>query len=252
MIETAIITGATSGIGEAIALKFASERVNLVICGRRAAKLKELSDLLKEAGCGRVDILAFDISSRQQSEQAFSSLSDEWRQPDVLINNAGLALGMNKVQDGEISDWESMIDTNIKGLLYATRIVAPWMAEAGRGHIVNIGSIAGREVYPGGNVYCATKFAVDALTKAMRLDMLDAGIRVTQIAPGAVETEFSMVRFKGDQERAARIYQGFTPLTGKDIADIAWYVVNQPSHVNITDILVTPAAQGAAGVIKRV
>ncbi|HRZ42354.1 MAG TPA: SDR family NAD(P)-dependent oxidoreductase [Bacteroidales bacterium] len=247
----AIITGATAGIGEAIARRFASGGYRLVVCGRRGDRLAALVPELIAAGSPSVRPLSFDITDRQATEAALKSLPTDWKQPGLLVNNAGLALGLDRIQEGSISDWDTMIDTNIKGLLYITAIVSRWMVQAGTGHIINIGSIAGREVYPAGNVYCATKFAVDALSKAMRIDLMDAGIRVSQIAPGAAETEFSQVRFKGDSARAEGVYQGFTPLTGNDIAEIAWWVARAPAHVNIADVLVLPTAQASAGLIRR-
>lgn len=251
MALTLLITGATSGIGEAIALKFAAGGYRIILCGRRAERLDDLSAKLKHTGSPEVLPLTFDIRVREEVDEAIHSLPETWRQIDLLVNNAGLALGLNRIQEGETDDWDAMIDTNLKGLLYITRIVSRWMVSAGSGHIINIGSIAGKEVYLNGNVYCATKFAVDALTRGMRLDLLEHGIRVTQIAPGAVETEFSEVRFKGDTERARKVYEGYMPLKGEDIAEIAWFAARQPSHVNISDILVTPSAQGSAGVIFR-
>lgn len=247
----AIITGATAGIGEAIARRFAGGGYRLVVCGRRANRLAALVPELVAAGSPAVIPLAFDITHRQATEAALQSLPTDWKQPGLLVNNAGLALGLVKIHEGSISDWDTMIDTNVKGLLYATAIVAPWMVQSGNGHIINIGSIAGREVYPAGNVYCATKFAVDALSRAMRTDLLETGIRVSQIAPGAAETEFSQVRFKGDSDRARSVYQGFTPLTGSDIAQVVWFVAQAPPHVNIADVLVLPTAQASAGLIRK-
>jgi 3-hydroxy acid dehydrogenase / malonic semialdehyde reductase len=251
MTKTALITGATSGIGEAIAIRFAQEGYRLIVTGRRADRLNALKSKLFETYGASVLPLPFDVRDHEAVMMAIRTLPEPWTRIDVLVNNAGLALEMKKFQDGDSEDWDTMIDTNIKGLLYVTRAVTPGMIEAGVGHIINIGSIAGKEVYPLGNVYCATKFAVDALTKAMRIDLLEHGIKVTQIAPGAVETEFSQVRFKGDDARATKVYQGYQPLVAADIAEIAWFVVSQPVHVNISDILVTPAAQASAGMIHR-
>jgi len=247
----ACITGATSGIGEATALRLAQDGYKLIICGRREDRLAALVNKLLESGSPDVMVLVFDVRDRQAVETAFTLLPEAWHNIDVLVNNAGLALGLSKIQDGDVDDWDQMIDTNVKGLLYVTRIVAPRMAQQGHGHIVNIGSIAGKEVYPNGNVYCATKHAVDALTRAMRADLTEFGIRVTQIAPGAAETEFSLVRFKGDSNRAEHVYDGFKPLTGHDIAEIVAFVLQLPPHVNVSDLVVTPSAQASATQIFR-
>ena len=245
MSKTVLITGATSGIGEATARKFAEEGFNLVITGRRAERLGGLASKLTKKHGVKVLTLNFDIRKRSVVEKAIGSLTAEWRTIDVLVNNAGLAAGLDPVQQGSIDDWEQMIDTNIKGLLYVTRLVAPLMIEKGNGHIINIGSIAGKEVYAKGNVYCATKFSVDALTKAMRIDMLQLGIRVSQVCPGAVETEFSEVRFKGDKQTAANVYKGYTPLTADDIAEAIWWIAARPVHVNINDLVIMPASQAS-------
>ena len=195
--------------------------------------------------------LNFDIREQKEVENAVNSLSGEWKEVEILVNNAGLAVGLNTIQEGVIDDWERMIDTNVKGLLYMTRAIAPIMIEKKKGHIVNIGSIAGKEVYPNGNVYCATKHAVDALTKGMRIDMVKHGIRVSQIAPGAVETEFSEVRFKGDTERAEQVYKGYEPLHPEDIAEVTWYVTSLPAHVNINDLVIMPTAQASATIMHK-
>ena len=245
MSKTVLITGATSGIGEATAFKFAREGYNLVITGRRAERLGVLAGKLTNEHNVKVLTLYFDIRKRSEVEQAIGSLTGEWRTIDVLVNNTGLAAGLDPIQQGSIDDWEQMIDTNIKGLLYVTRLVAPMMIEKRNGHIINIGSIAGKEVYAKGNVYCATKFAVDALTKAMRIDMLQHGIRVSQVCPGAVETEFSEVRFKGDKQTAANVYKGYTPLTADDIAEAIWWIAARPAHVNINDLVIMPASQAS-------
>jgi 3-hydroxy acid dehydrogenase / malonic semialdehyde reductase len=251
MKGNALITGATSGFGEAIARKLAKEGYNLIICGRRLERLVSLEKQLRQQYQCEIVSLAFDIRNRKGVAMAFSSLPDQWKDIDVLINNAGLALGLNKVQDGDPDDWDTMIDTNVKGLLYITRMIAPGMVMRRKGHIINIGSIAGKEVYPNGNVYCATKHAVDALTKAMRIDLVEAGIKVTQIAPGAADTGFSFVRFKGDAERAKQVYKGFTPLFAEDIAEITNFVLSLPPHVNINDLTVMPTAQATSGLIVR-
>ncbi|MDR1543762.1 MAG: SDR family oxidoreductase [Prevotellaceae bacterium] len=240
---TALITGATAGIGKATAELFASHGFNLIITGRREERLAELKANLEKTHKIEVLALCFDVRSNVFVEKAINSLPENWQKIDILINNAGLAVGLNHVQDGVIDDWERMIDANIKGLLYITRAVSPKMIEQGSGHIVNICSIAGKEVYENGNVYCATKHAVDALSKAMRIDMLRYGIRVTNICPGAVETEFSFVRFKGDKEKAAQPYKGIKPLTAADVAQAILFAVSQPRHVCINDLVIMPTAQ---------
>ncbi len=242
----AYITGATSGIGKAIALKLAAKKYDLILTGRREEKLNILEkEIINTYGCN-VLTLNYDVRQREKTLAINAQLPEKWKQIDILINNAGLAAGLCPIQEGDIDDWECMIDTNIKGLLYVTRSIAPLMIKKGEGHIINIGSIAGKEVYANGNVYCGTKFAVDALTKAMRIDMLQAGIKVTQIAPGAANTEFSLVRFKGDKTIADNVYKGYTPLTGNDIADIVVFVLSLPKHVCLNDIVVTPTAQASA------
>ncbi len=242
----AYITGATSGIGKAIAFKLAEKKYDLIITGRREDKLKEIAKEIKEKYNIDVLTLNYDVRNREETLRINNSLPDKWKKIDVLVNNAGLAVGLNPIHQGDIDDWERMIDTNVKGLLYVTRSIAPWMVERKKGHIFNIGSIAGKEVYANGNVYCGTKHAVDALSKAMRIDMVNAGIKVTQIAPGAADTEFSLVRFKGDKNAADKVYQGYTPLCGEDIADIVALVLSLPQHVCLNDIVVTPTAQANA------
>ncbi|MDR1887250.1 MAG: SDR family NAD(P)-dependent oxidoreductase, partial [Prevotellaceae bacterium] len=212
MMKTALITGATSGIGEATAFAFAEKGFRLILTGRRSDRLNNIADLLKSKHAAKVFILAFDVRNRRETENAVNSIPEDFKSIDVLVNNAGLAVGLSHIQDGDADDWDRMIDTNIKGLLYVTRAVAPLMAAGGGGHIVNIGSVAGREVYENGGVYCATKHAVDALSKAMRIDLLECGIKVTNVCPGATETEFSTVRFKGDEERAKKVYEGYRSL----------------------------------------
>ena len=241
-----MITGATSGIGLACAKRFAAAGNDLVLTGRRLDRLNDISSQLESSYSVKVHVLNFDVRDREEVFASVSSLEDEWRNIDILINNAGLAVGLGTIQEGEIDDWERMIDTNVKGLLYVTRSVLPGMIARKSGHVINIGSIAGREVYPNGNVYCSTKFAVDALTKAIRIDTVHSGIKVTQIAPGAVETEFSIVRFKGDKEKADSVYKGFEPLHPEDIADSVYYVTTLPPHVNINDLLIMPTAQASA------
>lgn len=252
MNKTVLITGATSGIGKACAEIFAAHAFQLIITGRRKDRLDELKKELENKGA-KVLALNFDVRKLNEVQTHLGSLPQEWQTVDVLINNAGLASGLNTIQNGDIEDWEKMIDTNVKGLLYVTRTIAPLMIAKNNGHIINIASIAGKEVYPNGNVYCATKFAVDALSRAMRIDMLPHGIKVTNIAPGAVETEFSVVRYHGDKDRADSVYKGFKPLTGEDIAEVVFWTASRPVHVNINDIVITPTAQaGPRDIIKKV
>jgi len=248
MDKTILITGATSGIGKACAYQFGANGNRLIIAGRRNERLLELKKDLEDKFSTEVLILSFDIRDNNQVKDAVATIPENWKDIDILINNAGLAVGLSKIQDGEVDDWERMIDTNVKGLLYITRAISPNMVARKSGHIINIGSIAGKETYPFGNVYCATKHAVDSLTKAMRIDMVEYGIKVTQIAPGAVETEFSNVRFKGDDAKADSIYVGYEPLHPEDIADAAYYCSNLPAHVNINDMLIMPIAQASSGV----
>jgi len=251
MNRIAFITGATSGIGEACASYFAKNNYNLIISGRRKERLQELANILEQRHSVRVLPIPFDIRAKEAVEEAISSLAEEWRNIDVLINNAGLAAGLNTVQEGLIDDWERMIDTNIKGLLYISRAILPLMIENKKGHVINIGSIAGKEVYPNGNVYCATKFAVDALTKGMRIDLVKQGIKVTQVAPGAVETEFSKVRFHGDEARAEIVYKGYQPLLAEDVAAAVYYTTTLPPHVNVNDLVLMPTAQAAAAIMHK-
>lgn len=251
MNKTVLITGATAGFGRAIAVKFAEHGYRCIITGRRKDLLKELEHELQQTFNTEVLALQFDIRRLTEVEKAIGSLPDDWKDIDVLVNNAGLAVGLNPVHEGVIDDWERMIDTNVKGLLYMTRFVAPLMVERKKGHIINIGSIAGKELYPNGNVYCGSKFAVDAITKGTRIDLLSHGIRVTQIAPGAADTEFSIVRFKGDQERASHVYDGFKPLSAEDVAQVTYWVTTMPDHVNINDLVIMPTAQANATTIVR-
>lgn len=246
-----MITGATSGIGLACAHKFAKHNHDLIITGRRTDRLKELAKELIEKYGIEVLPLTFDIRDRKATEDSLSALHNNWNKIEILVNNAGLAAGLNPVQEGNIDDWEQMIDTNVKGLLYISRLIAPIMIHNKKGHIINVGSIAGKEVYPSGNVYCGTKHAVDAITKGMRMDLIQHGIKVTQIAPGLVETEFSMVRFKGDKERAEKVYQGYHPLEGEDVAEIIFYTTTLPEHVNINDLVIMPTAQASSTVIHK-
>lgn len=243
MKRTALITGSTSGIGAATAEILAKNGFRLVITGRRSDRLMEFREKLESEFNAEVHALNFDIRNNDETQAAIASLPETFARIDVLINNAGLAAGLSTLQEGSVEDWEQMIDTNIKGLLYITRLISPDMVKRKSGHIVNISSIAGRETYPMGNVYCATKYAVEALTKGMRIDMLPYGIKVSSVSPGAVNTEFSIVRFKGDDKRARSIYNGFTPLVAEDIAETILFVLTRPPHVNIDDILVMPTAQ---------
>jgi NADP-dependent 3-hydroxy acid dehydrogenase YdfG len=247
----AYITGTTSGIGKAIALRLAKNGYDLIITGRRKLLLQSLAEEIKQNNNVDVWMSQYDVRDANAVKEAINTLPQQWKQIDVLVNNAGLAVGLNSIQEGNIEDWERMIDTNIKGLLYVSRNIAPLFIKQGHGHIINIGSIAGKEVYPNGNVYCATKHAVDALTKAMRMDMIRDGIKVTQIAPGAVETEFSLVRFKGDKQAADNVYNGFIPLSADDIADVIEYAVNLPKHVCLNDIVITCLAQANTTITNK-
>ena len=244
--KIALITGATAGIGSATAFLLAQNNYNLILTGRRKERLETIKDQLESNfGC-KVQILNFDIRKRSEVVNALSNLPDEWKAIDILINNAGLAAGLGPVNSADIDDWDDMIDTNIKGLLYTTRTVTPWMVERQSGHIINISSIAGKEAYPNGSVYCGTKHAVAAITKAMRIELMTSGIKVTSIAPGAVETEFSLVRFHGNEEKAAQVYKGFTPLFANDIAETILFVITRPTNVNIDDLLIMPTNQASA------
>jgi 3-hydroxy acid dehydrogenase/malonic semialdehyde reductase len=251
-----LITGATAGFGEATARRFASEGWRVIITGRRRDRLEVLKRELEGLhgtieGGTVVYALRFDVRDNAAVEQAIASLPEDWKNIDVLVNNAGLAAGMDPIQSGSLEDWDRMLDTNVKGLLHVSRAVIPGMIARKRGHIVNIGSTAGKEVYPKGNVYCASKFAVDALTKAMRQDLLEHGIRVTQIAPGLAETEFSLVRFAGDERKAKTPYQGMVPLKAEDIANLVHFAVTLPAHVCINDLVVTPTAQANSVLVQR-
>jgi 3-hydroxy acid dehydrogenase/malonic semialdehyde reductase len=247
-----LITGATSGFGKACAELFAQKGYDLIITGRRSERLKELTEYLTSSYGTEIKSLSFDVRDYESVAQSLHSLPDDWKQRiDILVNNAGLATGRGPIHEGLVEDWNQMIDTNIKGLLYVTRIISPWMAERGKGHIINISSIAGKEAYPGGNVYCATKFAVDALSRSMRIDLIETGIKVTNIAPGAAETEFSLVRYKGNENEAKKVYDGITPLLAADIAETVYFVSTRPAHVNIGDIIITPSSQANATVFYR-
>ncbi len=249
--KTVLITGASSGIGRSCALAFAVEGARLIIGARRRSRLDELAAELKTAHGTAVQIVELDVRNQAAVEKAIEALPPGWAAIEVLVNNAGLSRGLDKLHEGKISDWEEMIDANIKGLLYVSRAVIPGMVKRGRGHVINIGSIAGHEVYPNGNVYCATKFAVRALSRGMRLDLLGTGIRVSNVDPGLVETEFSLVRFHGDSERARKVYQGYTPLSPDDIADAVVYCATRPPHVDISEIVVMPTDQASTMVINK-
>ncbi|MBQ9313096.1 MAG: SDR family oxidoreductase [Bacteroidales bacterium] len=251
MNKIALITGATSGIGKACAEKFAEKHYNVIITGRRKERLDELQKNLTSKYGVEVLALNFDVRDNAQVEQNLNSLPTEWKNIDVLVNNAGLAAGKDPIQGALLSDWEQMIDTDVKGLLYVSRIVLPWMCSRNTGHVFNLCSIAGKEVYAGGSVYCAVKHAVDAISKGMRIDCLQHNIKVTNICPGAVETEFSMVRFKGDKEKNDATYKGFKPLTGEDVADSIIYCAMLPEHVNINDLVIMPTAQANSGLFFR-
>ncbi len=247
MKKTALITGATSGIGEACARKFAEGGYRLIITGRNEQKLNQLKDELDT----EVLTLRYDVRDRMATEAAVKSIPEGWTDIDVLINNAGLALGLEPEYEGDMDDWETMIDTNIKGLLTMTRLIVPGMVERNRGHVINIGSVAGDAAYAGGNAYCATKSAVKAITDGLRIDVAHTAVRVTNLKPGLVETRFSNVRFHGDDARADNVYKGITPLTGTDIADVAFYAASAPAHVQIAEVLILATHQANGSVIHR-
>jgi 3-hydroxy acid dehydrogenase / malonic semialdehyde reductase len=243
MNKISMITGATSGFGKAIAMRFARQGYDVIITGRRKERLDEMEKDIRSISGARVLSLNFDVRDRNSVSSVLGNLPEEWKSVDVLVNNAGLAVGMDHIDTGNIDDWERMIDTNVKGLLYVTRAIAPLMVARNRGHIINIGSIAGKEVYEYGNVYCASKSSVDSISKGMRIDLLKNNIKVTHIAPGMAETEFSLVRFKGDQEKAKSVYKGIEALTADDIADVVLYCATLPDHVCINDLVVTATQQ---------
>lgn len=249
--KTIFITGASSGIGKACAEEFAKEGANLLLSARREERLTELADTLINEFQIKVKTIQLDVRNKKLVEKVLSALPQEWKEIDVLINNAGLARGFDKLQDGSTEDWDEMIDTNIKGLLFVTRQVLPNMIMRERGHIINIGSTAGHEVYVRGNVYCATKFAVKALTQSIRIDVLDKNIKVTSVDPGMVETEFSLVRFDGDSEKAKNVYNGLTPLSAKDVASAVVFCASRPPHVNINELVITPIAQASSTQVYR-
>lgn len=251
MNKIALITGASAGIGAACAEKLAREGYDLILAARRIDRLKELAADLGAQFNAAIHMVELDVRDRDKVKSMFEALPERWKNIDVLINNAGLSQGLDPIQTGDIDDWERMIDTNLKGLLYVSRAIIPGMVERNHGHIINIGSIAGKEVYPNGNVYCATKHAVDALSKGMRIDLLPHGIKVTAIHPGMVETEFSVVRFKGDEDRAAAVYHNLEPLLAQDIAEAVWFALSRPAHVNINDLLIMPTIQANSVQVLR-
>ena len=247
----ALITGASAGIGKATAEYFAKEGCNLILIARREERLKELKDKLEKENNVKVITGKVDVSSIKECEHFFNSLEEDLKAPDILVNNAGLAYGMEKLIEKPIEDINKMIDVNVKGLIYITNLFVPQMVKRGSGTIVNVGSIAGREVYPGGNVYCATKHAVKALSRALRIELVDTPLRVIEIAPGLVETEFSIVRFKGDKEKADNVYKGLTPLYPEDIADLILFTVSRPPHVQINEVVIMPTYQATTTIIHR-
>ncbi len=251
MSKVILITGATSGFGEAAAHKFAANGWDCIITGRRKERLENLEDDLREQYGIDVLILNFDVRNALEVKQAIASLSGKWSEIDVLLNNAGLAAGRGPIQEGSIEDWEQMIDTNVKGLLYMTREISPLMIARRKGHIINVGSLAGWESYGGGNVYIGTKHAVRAITRSSRIDLLPYNVKVSVISPGAAETEFSLVRFKGDAQKAAAIYDGYKPLEAKDVAESMYFMATQPEHVNIEEILILPTAQATTAIFQK-
>lgn len=251
MGKIALVTGATSGIGKATALMLARIGYDLIVTGRRQERLAELADVIGQQHGVKVFIMNFDIRDHQQTDQAFEALPLAWQAIDLLVNNAGLAAGASGIEDGQWAHWEQMIDTNVKGLLYLTKKVIPYMVNRKSGHIVNLSSVAASQVYAGGNVYCATKHAVDAITKGMRVDLLKYGIRVSSVSPGMVETEFSIVRYDGDEQKAAKVYEGVTPLSADDVASTIEFIVTRPPHVNINDVLIMPSQQAMAYYVDR-
>ncbi len=247
--KIALITGATSGIGRATAKVFANNNIDLILCGRRTDRLENLR--LELSTFVKVHILQFDVRDKDTVLEAIKTLPEEFKKINILINNAGNAHGLSPIDKGDIDDWDAMMDINVKGLLYVSKAVIPGMVQQKSGHIINIGSTAGKEVYPGGNVYCASKHAVDAINQGMRIDLHAHGIRVGAVNPGLVETEFSKVRFKGDTDRANAVYQGFTPLTPEDIADIIYFTISRPPHVNIADLIVMPTDQATSTIVNK-
>lgn len=249
MKKNALITGASSGIGLATARAFATQKINLIICGRNKEKLFEIKNELKQFV--EVEVLCFDVSKKDEVEFAFNTLNDEWKQIDILVNCAGNAHGLSSIENGDLNDWDMMIDTNVKGMLYVSRFIMPIMVERKKGHIINISSVAGKYTYQNGAVYCASKKAVEAISEGMRFDLTQHGIKVTNIAPGAVETNFSVVRFKGDEDRAKKVYEGFDPIKPEDVADAIVYAINAPKNVTIADMVLYAGAQSAPTTIYR-
>ncbi len=247
----ALITGATSGIGKACAEILASNGYKLILVGRRTERLESLQQYLEHTYTTSSLYINLDVRNRKEVEEKLATLPEDWQSIDILINNAGLAMGLSSIEDGNVDHWDTMIDTNLKGLLYVTKNILPYMIQHNKGHIINVGSIAGKEVYANGNVYCATKHAVDALNRSMRLDLSKYPIKVSAIHPGAVETEFSIVRFEGDESRAKTVYEGFENLIAADVAEAVWFMINRPQHVNINEMTIMPTAQPMAGVINR-
>ncbi|MGQ8336525.1 SDR family NAD(P)-dependent oxidoreductase [Sunxiuqinia sp. A32] len=250
MRKIALITGATAGIGLETARILSKNNFDLILTGRRKDRLELLKEELIKEGC-EILTLNFDIQKKSETDQALNSLPEKWKAIDVLINNAGLAAGLASIDTADVDDWEAMIDTNVKGLLYVSKLVSGWMIKRKQGHIINISSIAGKESYPMGSVYCGTKHAVSAISKSMRIELAPHNIKVGTISPGAVETEFSTVRFKGNQEKADKVYEGFTPLNARDIAESIYFVISRPAHVNIDDLLIMPISQASARDVFR-
>jgi NADP-dependent 3-hydroxy acid dehydrogenase YdfG len=249
--EVVLVTGASSGIGEACARAFAGQGARLLLAARRTDRLESAVADLREAGAADVRIVGLDVRDANAVAEAVSALPPEWEAVEVLVNNAGLSRGLDKLHEGELDDWNEMIDTNVKGLLHVDRAVVPLMTRRGRGTVVHVGSIAGRQIYPGGNVYCATKHAVRALTDGLRIDLLGTGVRVTSVDPGLVETEFSTVRFRGDEPRARSVYRGLTPLTGDDVAEVVVFAATRADHVDIAEVLILPVDQASAAHLHR-
>ena len=250
-MKTILITGASSGIGEGCARKFASQGARLILNARNTDKLTDLADELREKYGTECYVMPFDVRDRESAAAALDALPEEWKSIDVLINNAGLAIGTDKEHEGNIDEWDVVIDTNVKALLSMTRLVVPGMIERGRGHIINIGSIAGDAAYPGGSVYCATKAAVKALTDGLRIDLVDTPLRVTNIKPGLVETNFSVVRFRGDKEKADNVYRGIKPLNGDDIAEVVYFAASAPEHMQVAEVLVMPTYQATGTIVSK-
>lgn len=249
--QTVVITGASSGIGAACAKAFAQGGARLILAARRVDRLAQVAQALQQQFTTEIHLLPLDVSDRAQAQSAFSHLPLEWSTIDILINNAGLSRGLDKLHEGSLQDWDEMIDINLKGLLYVTRAILPGMVNRGQGHVINIGSIAGHYTYPNGNVYCATKAAVRALTEGIKMDLLGTPVRISSVDPGMVETEFSEVRFRGDTERAQKVYQGLTPLTADDVADVVYFCATRPAHVNINQVILMPVDQASATLVNR-